>query len=58
MLVLSRKQNEIVQIGQDIRVVVVEIRKGEIRLGIDAPKEVAISRPDARKQQPRQKWGP
>ncbi len=57
MLVLSRKQNEVIQIGENIRVVVVEIRKGEIRLGISAPKEVAISRPDATNQHPKG-WKP
>lgn len=44
MLVLSRKQNEQIVIGDNIVVKVVDIRGGRIRLGIDAPPEVSIRR--------------
>lgn len=44
MLVLSRKKNEMVMIGNDIRLVVVEIRGDKVRLGIDAPVEVPVHR--------------
>jgi len=50
MLVLSRKKNEVVVIGDEktlgfvIKVVVVEIRADKVRLGIDAPKEVPVHR--------------
>jgi carbon storage regulator len=44
MLVLSRKVGETICIGQDIRVVVVEIRGDKIRLGIDAPKDITVHR--------------
>ena len=44
MLVLSRKLNEKVRIGNDITVVVVEIRGGKVRLGIEAPREVPVHR--------------
>lgn len=44
MLVLSRKLGERIVIGDNIVVTVVEIDRGKIRLGIDAPKEVAIYR--------------
>lgn len=43
MLVLSRRPLESIQIG-DIRVTVVQIRGGAVRLAIDAPKEVPIIR--------------
>lgn len=36
MLVLSRRQNESIVIGDDIRVVVVEIRGDRVRLGIES----------------------
>lgn len=44
MLVLSRKENETVMIGDDITLVVVEIRGDKVRLGIQAPKDVPVHR--------------
>ena len=44
MLVLSRKENESIIINNDITIVVVEIRGGKIRLGVEAPKEVPVHR--------------
>ncbi len=44
MLVLSRKQDESIVIGDNIVVTVVEIRGDKVRLGISAPKEVAVHR--------------
>jgi carbon storage regulator len=44
MLVLSRKQNEVIVIGDDVFIVVVEIRRDKVRLGIDAPKSVTVHR--------------
>ena len=44
MLVLSRKKDEVICIGDDIRIMIVEIRPDRVRLGIDAPKNVPIHR--------------
>lgn len=44
MLVLSRKLNEAVLIGDNIEIVVVDIGRGKIRLGISAPKEIPVHR--------------
>ena len=51
MLVLSRKEGQQVQIGDDIVVTVTRIKGNWISLGIDAPKDVAITRPDETKQE-------
>ncbi len=44
MLVLSRKQNELIRISDDISVMVVEIRGDKVRLGIEAPLNVSVHR--------------
>lgn len=44
MLVLSRKKNERIVIGDNIVITVVEVRGDRVRLGIEAPQEVPIHR--------------
>lgn len=44
MLVLSRKTNERIVIRDNIVVTVVGIRGDKVRLGIEAPKEIAVHR--------------
>lgn len=44
MLVLSRKRNESIMIGDGVKIVVVDIRGDKVRLGIEAPKEIPVHR--------------
>jgi len=44
MLVLSRKKNESIVINNDVVITIVEIRGDKVRLGIVAPKDVAVHR--------------
>ncbi len=44
MLVLTRRLGEAITIGENIRIVVVDISGHQVKLGIDAPKEVEIYR--------------
>lgn len=44
MLVLSRKLGEKICIGQNIFLTVVDIERGKVRLGIEAPREIPIYR--------------
>ncbi len=44
MLVLSRKKDEKIIIGDSISIMVVDIRGEKVRLGIDAPRDVPVHR--------------
>jgi carbon storage regulator len=44
MLVLSVKEQEKVLIGDEVKIMVLEIRGNQIRLGIEAPPDVVILR--------------
>jgi len=44
MLILSRKVDERVILGDDIKISIIEIRGDQVRIGIDAPKKVKVFR--------------
>lgn len=48
MLVLSRKEDQVIIIDGRIRVTVVEIRGSQVRLGIEAPPDIAVLRSELR----------
>lgn len=48
MLVLSRKSGQSIVIGDNITIKVTEIRGGKMKIGIDAPKGVPVTRPEAK----------
>ncbi len=50
MLVLSRKANESIMIGLDIKVEILEIRGNVVRLGIKAPREISVVRSELRER--------
>ena len=50
MLVLSRRTGESVVIGDDVTVTVLEVRGDVVRIGIDAPRSVAVHRAELLEQ--------
>ena len=44
MLVLSRRRNEKIVIGDDITITVLEVRGDQIQLGIQAPRSIPVHR--------------
>ena len=44
MLVLTRKRDESIFIGDDIRITVVDVRGDQVKIGIDAPRHVPVHR--------------
>lgn len=50
MLVLTRKVNQSIVIGDDIEVVVLEVRGEQVRIGVRAPKSIAVHRKEVYEQ--------
>ena len=44
MLVLTRKKNEAIRLGEDTRIVLVHVKGGQVRIGIECPSHVRVLR--------------
>ncbi len=44
MLILTRKVGEVIMIGEDIVVKVLGVRSGQVKIGIEAPRELPVHR--------------
>ena len=44
MLILTRKVGEIIMIGDDVVVKVLGVRSGQVKIGIEAPRELPVHR--------------
>lgn len=44
MLILTRRRTETVVIGHNISITVLDVKGGRVRLGVNAPREIIVSR--------------
>lgn len=44
MLILTRKVGETLIIGDDVKITVLGVKGNQVRIGVDAPKEIAVHR--------------
>lgn len=44
MLVLSRKINQSIMVGDNVRIVVVAVDRDQVKLGIEAPRDIPVHR--------------
>ena len=44
MLVLSRKINQSIMVGDNVRVVIVSVDRDQVKLGIEAPRDIPVHR--------------
>ena len=58
MLVLTRKVNEAIVIAGKVRVVVAEVQPGKVRLGVEAPQNIAVDREEIHLRKMRPTRGP
>jgi carbon storage regulator len=49
VLIVARRKGQRIKIGENIEVIVTEISRGEVRLGIVAPKHVAVVREEVQR---------
>ena len=44
MLILTRKANETLTIGDDVTVTILGVKGNQVRIGVNAPKEISVHR--------------
>jgi len=44
MLVLTRKPNEALMLGDEVKITILEVKGKQVRLGIEAPADIAVHR--------------
>ena len=52
MLVLSRKTQQVILIGENIRITIIEVKGQSVRVGIEAPREVRVARAEVAHRAP------
>lgn len=57
MLVLERDIDEVIVIGDDIRIMVVSIKGSKVKIGVDAPHNIPVDRLEVREKKDRGRSG-
>lgn len=57
MLILTRRIGETLMVGDDVKVTVLNIQGGQVRIGVDAPKQVEVHREEIYKRIQAEKKG-
>ena len=57
MLILTRRAGEALRIGGDIEVIVMAVSGSQVRLGINAPRDVAVDREEIAERKRRDREG-
>ena len=56
MLVLTRKLEQGIRIGDSVRITVLRIERGQVRIGIEAPREVSVVRDELTAHDSAEEW--
>lgn len=51
MLVISQKKGETIKIGRDITIHILDVKPGKVKIGIEAPASVSITRDNYKKKE-------
>ena len=57
MLILTRRVGETLMVGDEVTVTVLGVKGNQVRIGVNAPKEVAVHREEIYQRIPREKDG-
>jgi carbon storage regulator len=55
VLILTRKTTEVIRVGNDVQVIVLAIKRNEVRLGIVAPLDVVVDREEVAERKRRKR---
>lgn len=58
MLILTRRVGETLMVGDDVTVTVLGVKGNQVRIGVNAPKEVAVHREEIYQRIQKEKQGP
>ena len=58
MLILTRRVGETLMVGDEVTVTVLGVKGNQVRIGVNAPKEVAVHREEIYQRIQREKTGP